>query len=104
MVDFAAAVPGCAWPVDAGACTPKGDRGSATSPFRRGREAKPVTSRQARQGAAGCGEPGAGLVKSPIWSEIEHDGGAGAGAADQRAAGGRWLDRIRVVLEAAGDE
>ena len=35
MIDFAAAVPGCAWPVDAGRCTPKGDRGSATSPFRR---------------------------------------------------------------------
>src|SRR6185436_1137142 len=32
MVDPAAAVPGCAGPMDAGRCTPKGDRGSATSP------------------------------------------------------------------------
>jgi hypothetical protein len=35
MVECAAAVPGCAWPVDAGRCTPKGDSGSATDPFRR---------------------------------------------------------------------
>jgi hypothetical protein len=35
MVDSAAAVPGCAWPVDAGRCTAGGDSGSATDPFRR---------------------------------------------------------------------
>jgi len=55
MVDSAAAVPGCAWPVDAGACTPKGDRGSATSPFRR-----------VRPCAAGRVQTGAGVVESTI--------------------------------------
>jgi hypothetical protein len=55
MVDSAAAVPGCAWPVDAGACTPKGDRGSATSPFRR-----------VRPCAAGRVQTGAGVAGSTI--------------------------------------
>jgi hypothetical protein len=55
MIDFAAAVPGCACLVDAGACTPKGDRGSATSPFRR-----------VRPCAAGRVQTGAGVVESVI--------------------------------------
>src|SRR5689334_12869462 len=55
MVDSAARVPGCAWPVDAGACTPKGDRGSATSPFRR-----------VRPCASGRVQTGAGVVESAI--------------------------------------
>ena len=54
MIDFVAAVPGCAWPVDAGRCTPKGDRGSATSPFRR----VPILRRGTR--ADGCGGRGIG--------------------------------------------
>src|SRR4051812_49606846 len=53
MVHGAAAAPGCAWSVDAGACTPKGDRGSSTSPFRR-----------VRPCAAGRVQTGAGVANA----------------------------------------
>src|SRR3954454_22116780 len=55
MVDSAAAVPGCAWTVDAGRCTPKGHSGRATGLFWR------VPSC-----AAGRVQPGAGVVESTI--------------------------------------
>src|SRR5215217_3855797 len=55
MVDSAAAVPGCAWPVDAGRCTPKGNSGRATGPFWR------VPSC-----TAGRVQTGAGVVESAI--------------------------------------
>jgi hypothetical protein len=58
MVDSAAAVPGCACPVDAGRCTPEGDSGRATDPFRR------VPSC-----AAGRVQTGTGVVESTIYVE-----------------------------------
>ena len=58
MIDPAAAVPGCASPVDAGRYTPKGDRGSATSPFRR-----------VRLCAAGRVQTGAGVVGPAIYQK-----------------------------------
>jgi hypothetical protein len=55
MGDSAAAVPGCACTVDAGRCTPQGDSGRATDPFRR---VLPC--------AAGRVQAGAGVVESTI--------------------------------------
>src|SRR3954471_13176624 len=82
MVDPAAAVPGCAWPVDAGACTPEGDSGSATDP-----------SRRVRPCAAGRVQTGTGGVESTIWRAIQSapqlldlGGGQAAVAARRQAA------------------
>src|SRR4051794_12339425 len=57
MVGCAAAVPGCACPVDAGRCTPEGDSGSATDP-----------SRRVPACAAGRAQTGAGVVESTIYA------------------------------------
>jgi hypothetical protein len=56
VVEFVAAVPGCPWPVDAGACTPEGDSGSATDP-----------SRRVRPWAAGRVQTGTGVADSTIY-------------------------------------
>src|SRR6185436_12840595 len=61
MVEFVAALPGCAWPVDAGACTPEGDSGSATDP-----------SRRVRPCAAGRVQTGTGVADSTISLEVAH--------------------------------
>ena len=74
----------------------------------RGRRAPALGQRGAGDGEArDLGQAREGIVGAhsrDASSQIEHDGVVRARAADQRAAGGRWLDRVGVVVEAAGDE
>src|SRR3954471_14206524 len=97
MVASAAAVPGCAWPVDAGRWTPEGDRGSATSP-----------SRRLPSCAAGRVQTGAGVVEATISAEQgDAEVGVEPGERDperaaDRAAGGVQAGVAREVLVVEG--
>src|SRR3954453_5298716 len=91
MVDFAVAVPGCAWPVDAGRCTPERDSGSATDLARR----VPILRRGAR--ADGCGGRGIGHLRCgldghPGAGHVQADRAVAVGAVDVRDGGCELLE------------
>src|SRR3954466_15656622 len=55
-------------------------------------------------GTSGRPARGSLALIHPMQSQKEHDGVVRAGAADQRAARGRRLDRVGVVVDVAGNE